>query len=1142
MVLFDDGIEVQFSDLIDLELLQKIQDNFAATMGIASLTIDDKGPITKPSNFTDLCHDIRKTSLGHKRCNECNIECSKIAALKKEPVMYTCHAGLTHFAVPIIVEGKHIATMLGGQISSQKPDKELFKNLAKEFNIDEEKFIKASEKIEIISEERIKNASQFLYLVANSISETAHKNFELIIKNRRESLLKEIIKTMREALEPEIIKKYFVEVTSNYFDVDRCLFVDYDPATENFLPFRIEKLKSPDLKSVIGIDIQSAFPEFCDKLKMKKRNIIIKDVDKTLSRKKLLGYKALESLYKSDAKSDYGLIVWYKDQIMGILILHFLQKKRALNYDELEFLKTLRDHAGTALYQAGLYSKIKLQAQIELLIRNITDKIRSSLDIEETLLFICEETAKIFNVQRIAITAYPDSNNYENYIIKKQYKINDEISGLFNGENTTKTAAYWGRNLLLHNTVMAFDNIEKADVPNYFKETYNTIGVKSMMGTAIKKGNVVWGTLVLSEYKYYRKWSDEEENLLKIIADQVYIAINQAELYEKEKNTAERERLLRELSSIIRSTLDIKQIKKNFFTEIGKYFKADRCHVELKNLDTGKYETNLPNEEYLSSQDIKTYAGYSVGMPEFKHFKEKFENREDIIVYNIDDYLKKHNLRYLLSFAEEYNIKSVYGLSIVYANQVLGGFYIQYHHQEVYLNEDDIEFLRILANQLGIALHQAKLLEKEKKKTEQEVLIRNIIETIRGSLNIEETKKQIVDIIGRTFKTDRCFILEYNNANDKFLLINEEYLSSENIFSYKGMDLNQYTPNLIAELKNGKRLIVNEDAPVLNDVYITSETLSFEDIKKVIEKENIHSILIIPLFFSDNFLGDLVLHYVNEEHEFNNDEINFLNLVSNQIAIAIHQAKLYERIQLQAEREKISRNIIEILRSTLDKSIIKRLFVKNIGKYFNTNRVFFSEYDPNAYVYLPVDKDSEYLSGLEEKSFINYDFSSSIMEGHIKPIIDNRELLIPNWKDYVKKNQVRTEFAALYEEANVQSTYSFPVLYESKKIGYFCIEFTHKITELLDEDISRIRSICSQAGIALYHADLYLKTQQSLQIKGRLISKVKTCIKEPVENIIKISNLLSEIELKRDEQKEYLNSILNSCNQLMDLTESLEEY
>lgn len=42
-----------------------------------------------------------------------------------------------------------------------------------------------------------------------------------------------------------------------------------------------------------------------------------------------------------------------------------------------------------------------------------------------------------------------------------------------------------------------------------------------------------------------------------------------------------------------------------------------------------------------------------------------------------------------------------------------------------------------------------------------------------------------------------------------------------------------------------------------------------------------------------------------------------------------------------------------------------------------------------------------------------------------------------------------------------------------------------------------------------------------------------------MENILENSKLLFELELERDKQKEYLNNIINSCNELLDLTKNI---
>ena len=53
-------------------------------------------------------------------------------------------------------------------------------------------------------------------------------------------------------------------------------------------------------------------------------------------------------------------------------------------------------------------------------------------------------------------------------------------------------------------------------------------------------------------------------------------------------------------------------------------------------------------------------------------------------------------------------------------------------------------------------------------------------------------------------------------------------------------------------------------------------------------------------------------------------------------------------------------------------------------------------------MYMPIDKNSEYLSGYKEKSFENYDWTSSDAKEYIQPLLAKEELNIFYWEDYIK--------------------------------------------------------------------------------------------------------------------------------------------
>ena len=146
--------KLQLKDVIDIDLLQKFQDNFAEGMDLASVTVDmDGNPVTKPSSYTSFCMDFtHSTKIGDDRCAQSHKKGGEEAARTGRPYIYKCHAGLIDFAAPIMVDGIQIGTILGGQILTSKPDEDGFKRTAREIGVNENKYVEAVSKVKISTE------------------------------------------------------------------------------------------------------------------------------------------------------------------------------------------------------------------------------------------------------------------------------------------------------------------------------------------------------------------------------------------------------------------------------------------------------------------------------------------------------------------------------------------------------------------------------------------------------------------------------------------------------------------------------------------------------------------------------------------------------------------------------------------------------------------------------------------------------------------------------------------------------------------------------------------------------------------------------------------------------------------------------
>ena len=172
--------QLEFTDIFDLAELQRLQDLFAETQGVASLiTRPDGTPITAPSNFTRLCKNIiRETEKG---CANCIKSDAIIGHLNPTgPTIQACHSGgLWDASASIVVDNKHIANWLIGQVRSKELDMAQIISYADEIGANKEEFKEALSEVPQMPVETFKKVANLLFTFANELSEKAYNNLRL---------------------------------------------------------------------------------------------------------------------------------------------------------------------------------------------------------------------------------------------------------------------------------------------------------------------------------------------------------------------------------------------------------------------------------------------------------------------------------------------------------------------------------------------------------------------------------------------------------------------------------------------------------------------------------------------------------------------------------------------------------------------------------------------------------------------------------------------------------------------------------------------------------------------------------------------------------------------------------------------------
>lgn len=601
--MFKNSKDLKLLDLIDIKFLQEFQDNFSQTANVASLTYDIEKPVTQQSNFTELCAKyIRASRLGCKRCSECDIKWGKIAAEKGEPVIYTCHAGLTDFVVPIMLDGKHIGSIFGGQILTEQPDEKKFRKTARELGIDEDDYIKALRKIKIISPEEIKSAAKLLYLVANSISNMSNVHLQLIKVNDGEKFYRKIIEILRSSLDINEVKKNVIYEIGKAFKADRCYFRYYDRENGRILPCEEEYLSSPDIKSLIGIDSsQESLKYFMDKVRAEKRGFYPIVVDENLAKG-----TPLESYMKENSiKTNCAIPIIDRQNKSSWLILHYIKEPTKLDEDTKKLLETIAYQIDIAFGQINLYNTVKNNAEREKINRNIIEILRSTLDRNSIKNLFVRTIGEYFKADRVLFLEYDLKNNIFNPIDKdSEYLLSPEEKSFVGFDCTTIYGQDYSKSLLARKelNIVFLEEYSKNGKNQYFISLLQSANIKSSYNIPVIYQNKIMGYFSIGFTKEVHKLSEEDIELIRNICNQAGIGLHQAELYIKAQEASHiKSEFIAKMSHEIKTPLNIIIGFSDVLAETD--FDKTKQIEYLNNIkQSGKHILDLTNDIILMSK------------------------------------------------------------------------------------------------------------------------------------------------------------------------------------------------------------------------------------------------------------------------------------------------------------------------------------------------------------------------------------------------------------------------------------------------------------------------------------------------------------------------------------------------------------
>ena len=258
--------------------------------------------------------------------------------------------------------------------------------------------------------------------------------------------------------------------------------------------------------------------------------------------------KIVEAL---EIKSMLAVATRYQGEVNGVIGLHQCDREREWTDWERQLLEGVASQLAIAINQAKLYSQTRRLAEQESLLRLIGNQIRSTLDLNTILQTAVREVRQLLQCDRVIIYQFQD--NWQGKVVVEDMSVPwPSILGDMGADKCFK-GDY--ADFYQQGRVRAINDVFNAGLEPCHVDFLDSLQVKANLIVPIVTSRTeenphsavnqnhqfpgkLWGLLIAHECGDTRNWEQQETELLSQIADQMAIAIQQAELYSQVQDAA----------------------------------------------------------------------------------------------------------------------------------------------------------------------------------------------------------------------------------------------------------------------------------------------------------------------------------------------------------------------------------------------------------------------------------------------------------------------------------------------------------------------------------------------------------------------------------------------------------------------------
>lgn len=392
-----------------------------------------------------------------------------------------------------------------------------------------------------------------------------------------------------------------------------------------------------------------------------------------------------------------------------------------------------------------------------------------------------------------------------------------------------------------------------------------------------------------------RRFTPHDCTVLEVFAHYAAIAIENARLFEVERQRANRIATINRIGRLITSSLSLKQVFQTAVEAIHTNLHFSYVAAGLVDPDDPEmlvlyahagHHTGTVSEGYRQSMDVGIVG-------------EAARNREPVLVNDVG-----RDPRYM-SLLQNSKIRAELAMPIAVEDKLLGVLNIEAEHP---IGADDVESIEIVAAQLGIAIENARRFTEEQERTQRLGLIAHVGQLIAARLDPDELFDTTVEELHRRMGYEHVSLFLLDPHDPTWLV--KRACASRWLGKASGYRQSIEQGIMGAAVRDRKPVLINDVANDPRYIAVTSA-------------ERLHAELAVPILLGDRLLG---IVDVEGSRSFRPEDVTSIQIVADQLAVAIDNAQLFgdtqralhetrrlaetkERLAVLEERQRLARDL-----------------------------------------------------------------------------------------------------------------------------------------------------------------------------------------------------------------------------------------